>query len=179
MLVVVRASGVLHHEDDAVVVSRRFAFPNGSLQVEEPSGAAIVESLLPGFVIGVGDDGQPFMAVGRVDGGEAVSARGSIARRARSGLSSGPADMPVSLDNVGDLTVFGAVITVGDGTGPDARTLTINGEMSTDEIVATLVSVGGFDEPGARQIVADILGYTVRTLPARVAFRLSALGAEG
>lgn len=111
-----------------------FAFPKGSLQVEEPRGAGIVESLLPGFVIGIGDDGQPFMAVGRVDGDETVSARGSIAQRTRSNLSSGPADMPVTLNNVGDLTVFGAVITVGEGTGPDARTLVVNGEMSTDEI---------------------------------------------
>ncbi len=177
-LEVIRTSGILRQEDDAVACTRRMAFAKGSIKVVEPSGATLVEGLLPGFVVGLGDDGTPFMAIGRIDGSDPVSAKDAVWRRDRSGMTSGPADMDITLNNIGELTVYGAIITVADGSGPTDRRLSISGELSTDEIVATLVSVGGFDEMGAKQIVADVLGYTVDTLPARVTFQTDAVGAE-
>jgi hypothetical protein len=112
------------------------------------------------------------MVLGRVDGAELVSAAGSLIRRARSGNQSGPADLDLELPNVGTITVFGAVITV----DPNASTLRITGDMSTQQIIDRIVGVGGFDEPGARELVADILGYTPSTLPAMVAFVIDATG---
>lgn len=99
-------------------------------------------------------------------------------RRARSGASSGPADLAVELARFGRITVFGAVVAVGDGSGAADRTLAIAGELATDDIVQLLVQTGAFDADGARSIVAATLGYTVATLPARIAFRIEATGRE-
>lgn len=91
---------------------------------------------------------------------------------------SGPADLALSLQNVGDLVVLDAVITLDEGTAPDRRSLMIEGEMRTQDIVDLLVGVGGFDQEGARMLVADVLGYTPETLPERIDFGVSAVGEE-
>lgn len=162
----------LHHEDQAAVVTDKLIFAKGSLMIAEPEGAGVIAGLIPGFVVGLGDDGAPFMVLGRIDGTEAISAKGSLLRRARTGDQSGPADLDLELPNVGTITVFDAVVTA----DPGAATLEITGEMSTQQIIDRIVGVGGFDEEGARELVADILGYTPSTLPERVSFVIEAVG---
>jgi hypothetical protein len=175
----VHAGGVIQHRDVAAVVARRLRFPASGLSVVAPDGAEIVENLLPGFEIGLGTDGAgDFLVIGRLDGPATVSAQGSIARRPRDGAVSGPLDLPVELDGVGSLTIHAAVVTVTGGIGPDQRGLEVQGELATDELVARLVDVGGFDERGARELIAGILGYTVDTLPARVPFTVTGAGTE-
>lgn len=172
------ATGAVHSEDKVAVVERRFVFPRRSLKVREPAGAALIEGLLPGFDIGLGNDGQPFLALGRIDTDEAVAAKGTLQRRARNGQASVSGDLTLALRNVGNVTVHGAVIEVKDGAGPQARELAVTGTMRTGEIVSLLVEVGGFDEPGARATVASVLGETPETLPEELGFVIEAVGEE-
>ena len=176
---VLHAGGVIAHDDRAAIVARRMVFPDGSLRVTAPEGADLIEGLLPGFVAGIGSDGTgDFLVTGRLDGEAPISARDSLVRHTRTGMTTAAADFPVTLGGVGSATVQDAVITIGDGAGPDDRRLTITGELATDEIVALLVGTGAFDEAGAREIIASTLGYTVETLPDLLPFQLDATGSE-
>ena len=165
------AQGILHHEDELAVVERRFVFPKKSLKVKSPAGGAIIEGLLPGFEVGLGDDGTPFWAIGRIDGPEPVATRGTLLRRARSGDTSGPESLTLDLKDVGAVTVHGARLTIAE------QRLVIEGDMVTQEIIDLLVGVGGFEPEGARTIVAGVLEFTPETLPARIPFRIEAKAA--
>lgn len=171
-------TGVVHHTDSVAVVSRRFVFPKGSLKVREPAAAVLLEGMLPGFVVGTGEDENPFMALGRLDvAGDRVAARGSLLRRSRSGNVSPASDLAMFVQGVGDVVVKGAELELEDVDSVQPR-LWIRGEMSTGGIVDLLVEVGGFNREGARKLVADVLGATPDTLPAYVDFRLEARGAS-
>jgi hypothetical protein len=173
------AQGAVHHVDKVAIVDRRFGFPRGSLKITAPDGADLIQGLLPGLVIGLGTDaGGEFLALGRVDGDEVVVAKDTVQVRPRAGLASVAGDLTLVLKNVGNVTVFDAVVQVGEGTGAAARTLTITGELSTDEVIALVVATGGFDELGARDVVAGTLGYTAETLPAMLPFTIAATGTE-
>jgi hypothetical protein len=179
VLDVIHSGGALRHLDRTAVVARRFEFPKASLQVKAPAGAAFLEGLLPGMVLGLGQDsGGEFLALGRVDGERPVISKGTLLRRVRSGLTSGPADLRMELTRIGAATVLAAVVTLGDGNGPEDRRLRISGELSTAELVQLLVDTGSFDVDGARAIIAATLGYTADTLPARVPFTIEAVGRE-
>lgn len=165
------AQGILHHEDQVAVVERRLVFPKKSLKVKSPTGGGIIEGLLPGFEVGLGDDGAPFWAIGRIDGAERVASRGTLLRRSRSGDTSGPESLTLELKDVGAVTVHGARLALVEDR------LVIEGDMVTQEIIDLLVGVGGFEPEGARTIVAGVLEYTPETLPARIPFRIEARAA--
>jgi hypothetical protein len=176
-------TAAIHHEDEAFVVDERFAFRKGRLKVVEPRGAAAIEGLLPGAVIGIGTfAAQNVMIFGVVetsvdDIGEVVAERGKLVTRSRTGLVSESGDLALDLRGVGQVTVTDAVIVVSyDDARPDGVLLDIAGTLFTDDIVALLVSVGGFDEEGARSLVASLLEYTVDTLPPEIPFSLRADG---
>lgn len=173
------SSGVVHHEDEVAVVAARHVFPKGSLEVEYPAGATVLNGLLPGLVLGPGDDGEPFLAVGRLDDEGELAAHGSLQRRPRraigSGHESGPAELAMHIATVGVVHVLGAVLTL-DDSDPDAVRLRIEGEMRTQEVIDLLVGVGGFEPEGARELVADLLDYTPETLPEREALIVNATG---
>lgn len=167
----------LDWRDQVAVVARRWLFRKGSLRITQPMGASLLNGTLPGFEVGTGTDATgDFMALGRVDNDGGVSARGSLTRRARSGMSSGPQDLDLDVSGVGALTVFGSTITL--DTAGDRPIMAIAGELSTQRVIELLISVGGFDEQGARRLVASILGFTPMTLPERVSFRVEAPGDE-
>ena len=44
----------------------------------------------------------------------------------------------------------------------------MTGDLDTEAIIQAVVKVGGFDEKGARSMVASILGYKPDTLPKTV-----------
>lgn len=170
--------GAVSHPDRVAIVGRLFTFAKGSLAISEPHGASILEGLLPGFEIGLGADGAgEFLALGQLDQQPPVEL-GSVQRRARVGASTVPSDLSLNLKTVGAITVFGAVFTIDDGTGLADRQLSITGELSTEEVVQLVARSGGFDEAGARDIVASTLGYTAVTLPTRLPFRIAATGSE-
>jgi hypothetical protein len=170
----VAQTGVIMHDDVAAAVDRRFVFPKGSFHVIAPSGGGAIEGLLPGFAVGIGTDATgDFEAIGRLDDASNIEAEGSVSRRDRTGLTSAAADLQVSLSMVGDVTVHGAVLTV---TTP--ATLDVTGSLDTQQIVDLLVSVGGFDQAGAKTLIAGLLGYTPDTLPAMIDFEISSDGFE-
>lgn len=150
------------------MVAARSDFAAGSLQIQEPEGAEIIEGLLPGLAVGAGTDTTgDFFAVGTLLEDGSI-AKASIARAPRTGMTSSPFDLPLTLASIGHITAYGAILTVSDAT------LSLTGELSTDEVIALVVSTGAFDEAGARDVVAAQLGYTAETLPARVMFRITA-----
>lgn len=173
-------TGVVQHEDDAVVVARRMVFAQGSLQMVMPAVPKIVDSLLPGFVVGLGnDEAADFMALGRIDGKASVATRGAIWRRDRVDLASVPEDFELRLDDIGALTVYGARFTIEEGASLDDRRLIFEGELATKEILDILMNeVDGFELNDATILVAGFLGYTPDTLPKHVAFRVAAQGSE-
>ena len=174
-----QASGLVHHEDQVAVVERRFVFEKGALEIVAPKGAEIIESLLPGFVVGIGDDSEPFMALGRLDARRTqLAAQGSLLRRPRSGLASSSADLAMTLKDVGDVRVYAASLELLEGSGAEDRRLRIEGELRTGELVDLLVSVGGFEPVGAHEFVAGVLDYTPERLPDVLPFRIEARGAE-
>jgi hypothetical protein len=123
--------------------------------------------LLPGLVLGEGDDGEPFFALGRLDGRKAA-ATSSVERRGRRDRRSAPADFAVELPRVGALTVKGAAFEVLD----QGAAIAIEGALETQQVVELIVGTGGFDLPGARTLVARTLGFTPASLPASVPLRL-------
>ena len=167
--------GSIDHSDAIAVVGRHFRFPKGSLEVLEPSGANLLNGVLPGFEVGLGSAAGDFMALGRVDSGS-LTAQGGLVRRARSGQSSGPEDLTLELKNIGPITIKAAVLEV-SGAGAGAR-LDVRGLLGTDQVIDLLVSVGGFNRDGARELIAGILGYPPDQLPAMVSFHVGAAGAE-
>ena len=178
----VHALGAVRHEDRAAVVARRITFPKGSLDIVEPAGAAVIEGLLPGLVVGPGEDASgPFLALGQT-GAQPIVERGTVQRLTRTGSTTGSTtaatDIAFELRNVGRITVDDAILTLADGTGPTDRRLSIAGGLSTAEVIALIVSTGGFDAQGAREVVATQLGYTPETLPERLTFRIVAVGTE-
>jgi hypothetical protein len=176
----IQKTGAVNHVDKAAVVERRIVFAKGSLQVELPKGGDIVGSFLPGFVVGIGKDQVgDFFALGRIDGKAAKTAEGGVQRVARTGLVYGPGNFDVALGSVGTITLQQATVTFAEGSDKAARTLTIEGKLPTDELVAAIVNVGGFAPDGARSMIAITLGYTVETLPKLLDFRLKGLGTEG
>jgi hypothetical protein len=171
--------GAIHHEDQAAVVARKVVFEKGRLKVKEPEGAAIIQGLMPGLVLGEGNDGSDYLALGTIEEDEALIAeQGSIQRRDRTGSVSGPQDLTLVLKGVGVINIYEAVMDLQEGNGPEGRLLVITGRMVIQEIVDLLVSVGGFDEEGALELVATILDYTPDTLPEDVDFRIEAFGVE-
>jgi hypothetical protein len=146
--------------------------------VVEPEGADILEGVLPGLVFGVAGDQ---LALGfAVDASSVVGADGWTPLTPASGgdtALNAPADVIVpivnrtSADVIAAVTVRGARLDRYAGEG-DAEHLAMRGQLGTDDIVAAIVSIGGFDEGGARRIVASTLGYTPSELPELVSFEV-------
>jgi hypothetical protein len=175
-------AGAIHHEDEVAVVAQRFIFPKGHLRVQEPAGAAALDGLLPGLMIGYTDSPLTQMVLGQIEDHfdlfEENIATPPLVVRDRAGQTSGPADLALQIDGVGEVLVYDAVIELVDDIPPDGKQLFVEGIMNTDEIVALLVGVGGFEENGARELIATLLDYTAETLPERINFTIFAYGKE-
>jgi hypothetical protein len=171
-------TGAIHHVDRVAIVDRRFVFNKGSLHITAPSGASLIENLFPGFETGFGRDTVgDFVALGQLNDPSPPVSKGTVQRRDRNGTASVAADLQIRLPSLGAITVYSAVLSVADGSG-QVRKLAITGELSTDEVIALVVTAGGFDPAGARDIVAGTLGYTSATLPARLPVVIGADGLE-
>ncbi len=144
--------------------------------VAEPMGVSLIEGLMPSVVFGRVDDARlalGFSAAesGRVELGRWLTLDPVAVSTAL--FESEPATFTVPIVNRSAETVQTEIVVENatavwmDASSP----LVISGDLSTDAVVHAVVAVGGFDEPGARAIVASTLGYTPDTLPATVAFR--------
>lgn len=167
------ADGAILHSDEAAVVERRWLFEKGSLEVQVPPGAELVEGALPGLVLGLGDDGAAFLALGLLQEESDVPSKGTLQRRTRDGMASGPSDLTIPIAGGGDVTVYAATLSL-----DDAGILTIAGQMQPLEVAGLLAETGGFDAEGAVAFVAAVLGYGVDTLPESLAFVITASGTE-
>jgi len=70
------------------------------------------------------------------------------------------------------------MLTLGEGVGPEARTLDISGRVSTMELVQVLAEGTGFTEEWAINVIAATLGYSPDELPPDIPFTLQATGQE-
>lgn len=140
---------------------------------EEPSAAALIDSLLPAIVLGRIDDER--MAVGFDVAGQGLVGLGGwqqLSAADAQSLVSEPQDVVVPIVNratreaITTLTVNDGVFTV------DAESLTVTGDLPTMDVVNALVEIGGFEPDGARRLVASTLGFTPETLPETVPFRI-------
>ncbi|MCC6873054.1 MAG: hypothetical protein IT378_02005, partial [Sandaracinaceae bacterium] len=107
---------------------------------------------------------------GRVELGEWAALTAATSSPAL--LESEPAQVRVPVVNRGagtisaHLVVDGAVVRLADAASP----VVLTGSLDTEAVIAAVVAIGGFDERGARGIVASTLGFSPDTLPASVAF---------
>ncbi len=143
----------------------------------EPSGAALIESVLPGLVLGkIGSD--------TLIAGFTASDSDSVRMGRFTELT------PVAGDNwfdhavtdfivpvinksqeaeLTEIMVYSGKIVITDLQSP----VRLTGQLGTEAVIQAVVAVGGFEEEGARDLVAGILGYTPETMPERVPFEMT------
>jgi hypothetical protein len=143
-----------------------------------PAGVAIIDPLLPALVfgsLGPAAPGTPErLAVGFSVDGVTVAPSRWVALdvvAAEEGITTAPADLTVPIVNgkqlLAEIGLIGAVFELQSGGVP-----TVSGALATDELVGAVVGVGGFEEDGARALVASLLGLTPDTLPDSLAFQV-------
>lgn len=141
-----------------------------------PEGAEIIEGVMPAMVFGPVDE----LAVGaRIALGFSLDETThfvgpsrwiELASASDSRIENEPADVEVPIVNrstgsaLTNITVEDAVLV---HTGAIA---TLSGALLSEGVVQAVVAIGGFDEQGARRILASTLGYTPETLPERLDF---------
>jgi hypothetical protein len=141
-------------------------------RIEAPSGAGIIERVLPALVLGRVDEQR--LALGFDAAGDGTVKLGQwtpLTAAAGPGLlESAAARLFVPIVNrstgaiLASIVIENARLVLAQSAGP----LTLSGDLSTQAVIDALVAVGGFDRAGARAIVASTLGYTPETLPERV-----------
>lgn len=145
-------------------------------RIVEPAGASLISAVLPALVFG--HAGEAGLAVGFATD----ETTGAV--RPTQWFPAEPAEGSEALFQTAPLRLVVPVVThstgeiltdilVEDGvvTWPEADSpVAITGQLSTEAVIDAIVAIGGFDEVGARDIVAATLGYTADTLPAFVEF---------
>ncbi len=145
-------------------------------KVVEPSGVDMIEPVLPALT--VGEIGSTKLAVGfGTDDSGDISAdlwEALDVVPGADGLDTRPQQIivPVVNRSSGDVQASLTVESAKLHLSADRTTASVTGELATDAVIHTVVSVGGFNEQGARGLVANLLGYTPDTLPERVPFEI-------
>lgn len=147
-----------------------------SAEVVEPQGAAIIEPVLPGLVFGPIDDTTGVLGID-------VSGQGMVPinlwsavelEESDADFQNRPVRLVVPVVSRSTATIMTSLI-VEDAVLsllPDQQQPTLAGDLLTQAIIDALVDIGGFDEQGARRIVASSLGYTPDTLPEQLSLVL-------
>jgi hypothetical protein len=164
----------LRHEDQVAVVAERYEYGPGSFTIHAPSGAALIAKLLPGLVVGVGHDKSPFMALGTLEERGGRSVENNLVRRARQGMRSLAGDLSLPLARVGHLVLRNAVVALKPSPSHKSPPVEIRGDLVVDDVVTLLVGTGAFDVPGARKLIAPLLGASPEALPRQVSFHVTA-----
>ena len=141
-----------------------------------PAGANLISSVLPGLVFG--SAGESGLAIGFATEDVLQAVQPSLWSRADAAVGSialfenAPQRLvvPVVTHSTGEvltnILIEDGVVALADDSSP----LSITGQLSTDAVIDAVVAIGGFDEVGARDIVASTLGYTAETMPELVEF---------
>ena len=166
-------------EHRATVASLIREYQTGfSGRVVEPEGASLIEGVLPGVSYGPidppGEGARLAMGFSARESGEVRPERWQVLQSGggEAAYRSAPAVLQVPVINR-TTGAFLAALPVLDGVGERATEeagLSLRGALRTEDIVTAVVSIGGFEENGARAIVASTLGYTPETLPETVPF---------
>lgn len=140
--------------------------------VVEPEGAALIEPVLPALVVGRLDEERLVLGYDVTGQGHVGLERWVVLDAVdTTSLESAPADLVVPIVNRSDGRAIASIAVVeGVLEQPEPTRLMVRGQLVTDDVIDALVAIGGFDERGAREIVAATLGYTAQTLPDHVAF---------
>ena len=171
-------------EGQIAVVQREENFGFGG-KILAPKGTELIEPVLPALVVGTIDEtrvalGFSPQASGNVPLG-LVSESGLDPAAPGLEFKTLPRQVIVPVVNRPTQTVSTSLV-VEQGTleraAPGAPAV-MRGQLATDAIVSAVVSVGGFEEVGARRLVASILGFKPNTLPPTVPFELHYVKAAG
>jgi hypothetical protein len=150
-----------------------------SARVVEPADADIIEPVLPALVLGPAGEGRLAVGFASDEATHFVDAR-LWQRLTPNAISmavfeSQPARFVVPIINRMTGEVRTSVI-VDEGVAHGmtaAGPFELTGNLSTEAVVHAIVAIGGFDERGARNVVAATLGYTAETLPSAVPFQVA------
>jgi hypothetical protein len=140
-------------------------------RIVEPAAVAVIETLIPGLVLGPVTGTEAAIGFDVKGNGEIASEYWTTAMRAAGTeiLRTEPTDLVVPIASGGQVLTTVAltdvVLSLVGGSPVVAR-----GELGLESVIAAIVDVGGFEEEGARRLVADLLGVTPDTLPEKVAF---------
>ena len=143
--------------------------------ITAPANIDLVEAVMPALVLGRIDATRLALGFSAADDGRVELGEWAALTAAASSpalLESEPAQVRVPVVNratgaiSAHLVVDGAVVRLADAASP----VVLTGSLDTEAVIAAVVAIGGFDERGARGIVASTLGFTPDTLPASVAF---------
>lgn len=177
-LVAQRDGEPLQYSDQVAVVERRYVFGRGAMQMVAPAVPAPLAALLPGFAVGLGQDGGgDFLVVGTLVSMGTTLPTGGLVRLGRNGTGSLVADVDITLPELGVLTVYVAELLLGESEG-GVPWLRIAGELDVNELIDSVVALGGVQREAAAGEVAGLLGVTPATLPARVGVEWYGEGVE-
>ena len=134
-----------------------------------PENAALIEDLIPGVVFGAFSPEEGVIGFD-IDGTGRVGRDAWVDVDLRIGAAifrSEAVDLQVPVVSAGE------VLTGIDVTEVSLVLLTppevlLSGSLNIDSVVRAIVEVGGFEEDGARKLVADLLEFTPETLPEHV-----------
>ena len=168
-------SGPFSYETTVAQLSEEYQ-TGFSGKVKEPSGVAIIESVLPGLTLGRVDEERLAMGFCLDESGNIKVGYWSELSSTDSGalFESAPKDLVVPVVMHSDasvmtnLVVKNAKAVLADLESP----VLLSGALDTAAVIDAVVAAGGgaFDHDGATELVAGMLGYTVETLPETVPF---------
>lgn len=141
-------------------------------RIAEPAGVGLIDPLLPALVVGRAGDGDLVL-------GYDLTGRGTVNvgqwqaledDSPEGGLRSAAAPLMIPVVNRATGQIQATMLVEDAVVQRQGEQLQLTGALSTDAVIAALVQIGGFEDVGARQLVASTLGYTPETLPLTVPF---------
>lgn len=141
-------------------------------KVIEPKGASIIAPVFPALVLGRIGSSQLIIGFSAAKDGRVWPANWASlqAKDSTAFYENEPKDLIVPIVDKKKETVT-ATLKVSQAKilwNKQEETLDMTGDLDTEAIIQAVVLVGGFDEKGARSMVASILGYKPDTLPKTV-----------
>ena len=141
-------------------------------KVIAPKGASIIAPVFPALVLGRIGAANLVVGFSAAKDGRVAPANWAAlqAKDSAAFFENEPQDLIVPIVDKKQETVT-ASLKVSKATftwNKQEETLNLTGDLDTEAIIQAVVKVGGFDEKGARSMVASILGYKPDTLPVTV-----------
>ena len=159
---------VIDVEAPVAALSSRTSTGRTAQAVEPEAGVSIINPLLPGLVFGEAGDGTLALGFAYAPD-EAVEPAWWVAL-SWDGAESEPESLDVPIATGTELLTSVRIDEATFSMGFNGGTPTISGQLDTEILVSAIVDVGGFEPVGAKELVADLLGYTPDELPPSIPF---------